>query len=234
MCIRSVLSSHIVLHKLQIQALHNQFVDCPCASPHDIRCGRHMYADWMMAHHEAFNAEQKIPFHKARKQCVKKEPGKGNEVLFALSHSRDRCSLYVYYWYNVLLLIKVSMIFDQQVSALFFLAQFRKISFIPRFVHFLECNLRFGHPRKSSDCLLIRALHTWLGAIRGLCSRSEDCCSKLKSEVCTKQSVDCPHLYFAHNIYSNSMRPFKMTILCWFFSRMFGHGWVAAICRWPL
>ena len=34
-----------------------------------------------------------------------------------------------------------------------------------------------------------------------LCSQSEDCCTKLGSEVCTGQSTNCPNLHFVHNIY---------------------------------
>ena len=41
---------------------------------------------------------QKLPFQKeGQEQCAKKEPGKGNEALFALSHSSNGYDLYMYY-----------------------------------------------------------------------------------------------------------------------------------------
>ena len=55
-----------------------------------------------------------------QEQGAKKEPGKVNQVLSALSHSSDGCTLlriYMFYIY-VLLLIKVDTIFNQQDSTL--------------------------------------------------------------------------------------------------------------------
>ena len=43
-------------------------------------------------------------------------------------------------------------------------------------------------------------VRTSLGAIRGLCGQSEDCCTKLRSELCTGQSEDCPDLNFTRDV----------------------------------
>ena len=71
----------------------------------------------------------------------KKESGKGKEVVFSLSHSSNGCVMYMYFWYNALLLIYVGNIFDQDFTILF-LGQFMSIGFISWFACFLEYNPR--------------------------------------------------------------------------------------------
>ena len=86
-------------------------VDCPSACPCCVRC-IHMYADGTMAHHEAFDPGWKtfLSTKKTVSQGAKKESGKKSEVIFVLSHSGDRCTLHRYY--NILLLIKINIIFN--------------------------------------------------------------------------------------------------------------------------
>ena len=86
----------IVLRKTWIWALHRQSVDCSCACPCNIRCG-HMYADWTTAIVRSWMLDKNnITFHKkCQGQCAKKEPGEGNQVLFALSLSSDGM------WYTI-------------------------------------------------------------------------------------------------------------------------------------
>ena len=103
--------------------------------------------------------------------------------------------------FNASLLINIGTVFDQRDFGILFLLQLGRASVIPRFACLAECKSRIGHRGQSSDCSLLQDLHTPLGAIRALCSRSEDCVAKLGSVVCAycRTTSGLSDSHFPHN-----------------------------------
>ena len=57
-----------------------------------------------------------------------------------------------------------------------------------------------SNPRIGCSSMHVLYLCPLIVAMRGLRSESEDCSAKLRSKVCTGQSLGCPDRHFAHNI----------------------------------
>ena len=209
----------IALCKPQIWALCSHSMDCPNACQSNCRCVD-MRADQPMAClrclmldkqtflslsevgsllsikitcYSYVNAQWKPSFPRRRSRARCKKGGRQRKWSpFVQSHPSYGCTLCVPVcaYYITLLLIQISTVYNQRD---------------PPFPGSVWEKRIKTHTFPSSvweDWIKICTFAHFLGCNPGLCSQSEYCRAKCKSDVCAGQSLYCLDPYFAHNRYT--------------------------------